>query len=620
MGLSPLTAIAPSNPSVHSTGGHDSAPPSPTASITKSGTVTNTVLRQKSSDSIRNRILGESPSAGENGKGAISRPASVKSKSSADQPSPFLASTTPKDSPPDSLHSPGPALDNEDIAKPIAKPQPVYQKSSSTSLQAALLRGFSPTGDHWLAGSSSAGQHSGVESSLRTAGSSTTEPNPAALMRRPKPKHLGSSEQTSIATASNFTPSLNPREDLSKVADMLFEMARTTEPKSTQDAQVGFLLEQVRELPPEERNAAILASSGIPMRPIDQAMSKLPHGRRALVENRPYRNVLSNFLTSLKRDGSITTAWTFARELIGYGVQNWSALTPERRVALSYSMFAISLALNAASMARQHLNKTANNTTRVSQMINFALVGMTMILAEKRGVMSDIAPLLTKAMFYSIGRDSTNTFFPMGDILNPEDKPPAVKATLTNVMSYSLVSTAVNFLQSIPGVFSGTSDAAASMGLAKAMLRFIPFSAANGWGEATDGIELPYIQAMYQNLLPPANELGVKEPLRKRSQVVMETKWGVPDLETYLDKVTGLMNGRIAFFMVAYGILGVINKVPLGNAINSMVLANFLLGFITGGYCPPFAGGASTSPRPIKISAQDEQQGGGVRESDRSPV
>lgn len=342
------------------------------------------------------------------------------------------------------------------------------------------------------------------------------------------------------------------------------------------------------------------AHIALAQRNIEAALATLPGWRANIARNHPVLNVGANYVTSLGRDGTITAMSTFARELIGYGVENWDKLTDERRVALSYAVMAMAIGLNTYSMARQHFKGTANNTTRVSQATNLALIIMALTLAAKTNTLGGVSSLLVKGLIYSIVRDSANTFVLLNDAMDTSGKPPNLKSMFSNVSTYTTVSTIVNYLQSLPGVNSGTSDQASALGLGKAIKGIIPFALANALGEGADGVHLPYWQALYDSKRSGVDAGGQpKEPRRNASDVVMVTKWRVPSMEQYLDKVTGLMNGRIAFFMVAYGLVGVINNAGIKNPAAAMAFSNVMLGFITGAFCPIFGGGAATSsPRP----------------------
>lgn len=345
--------------------------------------------------------------------------------------------------------------------------------------------------------------------------------------------------------------------------------------------------------------------STLAQRNFDAALAKLPGWRANIARNHPILNVGANYLTSLGRDGTITAMSTFARELVGYGVENWDKMTDERKVALSYSVMAMAIGLNAYSAARQHFKGTANNTTRVSQATNLVLMTMAMVLAAKTNTLGSASSLLVKGFVYSIIRDSANTFVLLNDAMDTSNKPPNLKSMFSNVSTYTAVSTAVNYLQSLPGVNSGTSSLATSLGLGKAIKGIIPFALANALGEGADGVHLPYWQAFYDSKRKGVDAQGApKEPRRKPSDVVMVTKWRVPSMEQYLDKVSGLMNGRIAFFMVAYGLANIINNAGIKNPAAALAFSNVMLGFITGAFCPIFGGGAATSPARPRRSDQ----------------
>lgn len=309
----------------------------------------------------------------------------------------------------------------------------------------------------------------------------------------------------------------------------------------------------------------------------------------------------ANYLTSLARDGGITTATTMLRELIGYAVVHHNTLSESQKTAVAAGIMGFAIVLNLAAMAIQGLKGTGNLRTRTGQGINIALLGVVMFVAHKTSTLATVMPLLVKAIAYSLMRDSTNDFLTMRDARDTSGKPPAALAIVIQSSFYVAVNIIVNYLQGSAVSISGPAAAANGLALKHALLPMLAFSAFNGVAEGADGANFSHIIAYQQSR---ARRLAGGQPADGRkgaTDVDLKVKLRVPTWSQYLDKVSGPMTGRASAFTVIYGMIGALSQVPMSDD-KRVHFMNCMIGLAIGSFVGIFVAGFSTStPAPRQV-------------------
>ncbi|UEP32568.1 hypothetical protein [Burkholderia sp. B21-007] len=354
------------------------------------------------------------------------------------------------------------------------------------------------------------------------------------------------------------------------------------------------------------------AAPSLPLSPAEHALSAARHPA--------LRRVAANIGTAIAREGAITLATTYIREVCGHEVARWLEHSPQStRIAVSGTILGATALLNALVFLKQRRDGRANTWTKFGQASNVLWLSGAGVAAATTGGFGDAAALLAKATVYPITRDMLNVFVRLGDNRDPGKTAPNRNAVLADAAIYCINQLVVNTLQGVGTSHSGTSAATASGSVAHATPSVLAFSGANAFGETMDALCYPALTAFFDKFdVAPTLMSGVREGMRAIGNLELTASLHLPFVanagdhqpngrrigrasrEDFADKAMGAMLGRQSLFVALFGLIGAISQVgpaaklgPKDAALVTNVLAALAIAFML----PAFVGAASASPR-----------------------
>jgi hypothetical protein len=332
------------------------------------------------------------------------------------------------------------------------------------------------------------------------------------------------------------------------------------------------------------------------------------------------RRMAANFGTAIAREGAITLATTYIREVCGHEVARWLEHSPQStKIAVTGTILGATALLNALVFLKQRRDGRANTWTKFGQASNVMWLAGAGVAAATTGGFGDAAALLAKATVYPITRDMLNVFVRLGDNRDPGKTAPNSKAVLTDAVIYGFNQLVVNISQGVGISHSGTSAATASESVAHATPSLLVFSGFNALGETMDALCYPALTAFFDKFdVAPTLMSGVREGMRAIGNLELTASLHLPFVanagddrsngrwvgrasrEDFADKAMGAMLGRQSLFVALFGLIGAISQVgpaaklgPKEAALLTNVLAALAIAFML----PAFVGAASASPR-----------------------
>ncbi|KER65908.1 hypothetical protein HR51_41070 [Burkholderia cepacia] len=343
-------------------------------------------------------------------------------------------------------------------------------------------------------------------------------------------------------------------------------------------------------------------------------------------------------LTAVAREGAITAATTYIREVCGQEAGKLLDDAPEHvKIAVSGTILGTTALLNALVFWKQHRDGRANTWTRSGQAANVALLLGAGGIAAGTGGLGKAAPLLLKASAYPITRDILNLLVRLGDNRDPTKIAPNRNAVLADAVLYGANQFVVNTLQGFGASHSGTSAVAQSESAGKATPSLLAFAGANALGETMDALFYPALTAFFDKFdVAPTSLKGLQEGIQAALRLELTASVHIPVVAStvngllkgdgvgsvsradLVDKAMGALLARQSLFVTLFTLIDAISKVGPAAQLNqkdATRVTNLLAAVAIGFMLPAFVAAASASPR-VQLPRRDIESTVPRRESD----